>query len=174
LGPDVSDLDQRFSRLYWEAIWLEGADSPILRAIRGVAEKTETAGRRPVVLSGAQDTEAAFSEYQFLPVCVLPGLLDPQVAPGARYGGVNDLVRQQIAITFAKRIERYPHRVLIVLGARESDELEAHLYPALEDNRIIDLELVVVQEPGADPLPGRTPQSACIFGAARPNRSSRR
>jgi hypothetical protein len=76
--PDVSEVDRGFAGLYWEAIWLEGADSPILRAVRDFAVRTEGADRRPVVLSGAEDTEAAFSEYQFLPVCVLPGLLDPQ------------------------------------------------------------------------------------------------
>jgi hypothetical protein len=125
-----------------------------------VAENDETAGRRPVVLSGVEDTEAAFPEHQFLPVCVLPGLLDPQAAPGSRYGGVRERVRQQIAATFAKRIERYPNRVLVVLGAREPENLQARLYPALEDNRIIDLDLVIVQRPGSKPIPG--PESAAV------------
>jgi hypothetical protein len=151
--PDVSGVDQGFAGLYWEAVWLEGADSPILRAVRA-ASGAEVSNRRPVVLAGAEDAEAVFSEHQFLPVCILPGLLDPQAAPGARYGGVKDRVRRQIALTFAKRIERYPHRVLVVLGARGADDLLGHLYPALEDNRIVDLDLVVVQEPGAVPLAG--------------------
>ena len=150
--PDLSEVDLGIAGLYWEAIWLEGADSPLLRALRGSAERMEASSRRPVVLAGAEDTEATFSEHQFLPVCVLPGLLDSQVAPGARYGGVKPRVRQQIAITFAKRLERYPHRVLVVLGARDSGELQAHLYPALEDNRIVDLDLVVIQAPDAEPL----------------------
>ena len=120
------------------------------------------------MLSGAEDTEATFSDYQFLPVCVLPGLLDPQVAPGARYGGVRPRIRQQIAITFAKRLERYPHRVLVVLEARDSGELQTHLYPALEDNRIVDLDLVVVQAPAPSRFSGRkTPRSGCIFGTGR-------
>jgi hypothetical protein len=106
------------------------------------------------VLSGAEDKEAAFSEYQFLPVCVLPGLLDPQVAPGARYGAVKPRIRHEIARSFAKRLERYPHHVLVVLGARDSSDLQTNLYPALEDNRIVDLDLVVVQAPGAEPFPG--------------------
>ena len=149
--PDLSAVDKGFAELYWEAVWLEGADSPILRAVRA-ATAADASSRRPVVLAGAEDAEAVFSERQFLPVCILPGLLDPQAAPGARYGGVRDRVRRQIALAFAKRIERYPHRVLVVLGAKGEGNLLEHLYPALEDNRIVDLDLVVAQEPGAGPL----------------------
>ena len=140
-------------------------------AVRGVAEKTESAGRRPVVLSGADDTEAAFSEYQFLPVCVLPGLLDPRVTPGARYGGVKARVRQQIAITFAKRIERYPHRVLVVLGARDADDLQSHLYPGWKTTGSLTWTWWW-SRPWAQSHSRyrRTRQSGFMFGTGRPNR----
>ena len=33
--PDVSEVDRGFAGLYWEAIWLEGADSPLLSPCSG-------------------------------------------------------------------------------------------------------------------------------------------
>ncbi|MGA2067525.1 MAG: hypothetical protein ABSG86_21330 [Thermoguttaceae bacterium] len=144
---DVTGPDLRLAKLYWEAIWIEGARSSVLQVIRAESVAAQEGARRVVVLAGSDDTNAEFSEWQFQPVCVLPGLLDPQAAPDARYGEVRERVRERIADDLAKRLERYPHRLLVVVGVRQSEDLQKRLYPALEDNRVVDLDLLVVYPP---------------------------
>lgn len=145
-APTVSDGE--LMGFFWEAVWLEGAKSPILESVKsiGVVEGT----RSPIVLAGPDDANAVFSEYQFQPICVLPGRLDlgPDSPAGQRYGGfARPRQREKVAESLAQRLAKYSHRVLIVLGSRSSTDLDRYLYPVLEDNPIMDLDLVVVYPP---------------------------
>jgi hypothetical protein len=84
---EVNAADRAITARYWEAVWLEGAQSPLLIAMRQTAEKQETEHRRPVVVLKEQaDVEAQVSTQEFLPVSVLLGLLYLQAVPEARYG----------------------------------------------------------------------------------------
>ncbi len=149
----VTETDRGLVRLYWEAVWLEGANSPILQAIISTTRGGEERVRPPVVLSGADDAEAMFAEHQFQPVCVLPGRLDlgPDAATALRYGGLKPRQRQKVAEGMAQRLVKYPQRALVVLGSASVTDLNRYLYPTLEDNAIFDLDLVVVCPPDQPP-----------------------
>ena len=161
----ISDTDRGLAELFWEAVWLEGAHSPILKAVKVITDVGGQKVRPPVVLSGSDDVEAEFAEHQFQPVCVLPGRLDlgPDAAPGLRYGGLKPRQRQKIAESLANRLTRYPHRVLVVVGAASVDDLNRHLYPALEDNPIVDLDLLIVHPPDQPPPPPPDNQSIRFY-----------
>ncbi len=121
----VNAEDHAIAARYWEAVWLEGAQSPVLTMIRQTAEKQVTEHRRPVVvLAGRADAEAQVSTQEFLPISVLPGLLDPQAVPDAQYGGIRKRLREQVARELATRLSNYPGRLIIVLGARDDNDLQ--------------------------------------------------
>jgi hypothetical protein len=75
----VDETDRGLASVYWEGVWLEGARSPVLAAIRDETAKQPAAGRRSiVVLASEADAQARVASHEFLPVCSLPGLLDPK------------------------------------------------------------------------------------------------
>ncbi|RSM77844.1 hypothetical protein DL991_18765 [Amycolatopsis sp. WAC 01375] len=139
--PDSLDLG--VSSYYWEAVWLEGAASPLLPALKDAAQTAEPDLRQIVLLAADHDASAQLSSREFLPVCVLPGVLDPDAPAASRYGAVRGRVRERTAWAFAERLGQYRERVLIVLGARENDDLEM-LSEVLEDCPIVDLEILLV------------------------------
>src|ERR1017187_4257540 len=141
-SPDQADLD--LATLYWEAIWLEGARSPVLQGLRKAASRQAPNLRRQIVtLAGASDASAQVSSHEFLPVSVLPGLLDPNAAPDARYGTVSGRRRSRIAWELASRLRQYASRTLVALGARSVADL-ALLYEVLEDTLIPELQLLLI------------------------------
>ncbi|PSL51536.1 hypothetical protein B0I31_12070 [Saccharothrix carnea] len=150
LQPDPRDLLVASS--YWEAVWLEGAASPLLPALKDAAQAVEPEVRQIVVLAADDDASADLSSREFLPVCVLPGVLDPEAPAAVRYGAVRGRVRERTAWRLAERLSRYRERVLIVLGARTNDDLSV-LSEVLEDCPIVDLEVLLVWPPNA-PEPG--------------------
>lgn len=150
LQPDPLDL--HVSSYYWEAVWLEGAASPLLPALKAAAQAAEPDVRQIVLLAAADDASAQLSSREFLPVCVLPGVLDPDAPAASRYGAVRGRVRERTAWALAERLRQYRERILIVLGARENDDLE-RLSEVLEDCPIVDLEILLVWPPDA-PEPG--------------------
>jgi hypothetical protein len=124
----VNAADRVIAARYWEAIWLEGAQSPLLTAMRQTAEKQVTEHRRPVVvLTGQADAEAQISAQEFLPVSVLPGLLDSQAIPDTQYGRVRKRVRERVAQELAARLSKYPGRLVVVLGAINEHDLQTFL-----------------------------------------------
>ncbi|MGW4828902.1 hypothetical protein ACWEOG_15070 [Amycolatopsis japonica] len=148
LRPD--QLDLRVASLYWEAAWLEGAASPLLPALRTAAQAVKPEVRQIVVLAADDDASADLSSREFLPVCVLPGVLDPEAPAAIRYGAVRARMRKRTAWSLANRLEQYPGRVLVVLGARTNDDLDL-LSEVLEDCPIVDLEVLLAWPPGAPP-----------------------
>jgi tetratricopeptide (TPR) repeat protein len=147
-GPD--DADCRLASFYWESVWIEGAASPLLQSIRTVANAQPAARKRQVVvLAGAADAAARVPSEEFLPVCVLPGLIDETASPDSRYGAVRARIRNRVAFDLASRIREYRGRTLVVVGARTKDDLE-RIYEVLEDSPITDLRLLVIWPQGAD------------------------
>jgi tetratricopeptide (TPR) repeat protein len=143
LQPDP--LDRHVASYYWEAVWLEGAASPLLPALKAAAG-TEPDSRQIVLLAADDDAAAQLSSREFLPVCVLPGVLDPDAPAASRYGAVRGRVRERTAWALAERLRQYRERILIVLGAQENDDLE-RLSEVLEDCPIVDLEILLVWPP---------------------------
>jgi tetratricopeptide (TPR) repeat protein len=138
-----SKFDVALASLYWEAVWLEGAASPLMDAIRTTLEGEPSARRRNLVtLASAPDAQAEVSQ-EFLPVCVLPGVLDSSAPPTQRYGVAKKRPRERIAWDLAARLAKYPGRALIAIGARSQDDVSL-LYEVLEDCPITDLDLVLV------------------------------
>ncbi|MFL6119348.1 hypothetical protein [Actinophytocola sp.] len=146
--PQPDPLDLHVASYYWEAVWLEGAASPLLPALKAAAQTTEPEVRQIVLLAADVDASAQLSSLEFLPVCVLPGVLDPDAPAASRYGAVRERVRERIAWELAERLRQYRERVLIVLGARENDDLE-RLSEVLEDCPLVDLEVLLVWPPDA-------------------------
>ena len=146
-----TDTDKILANCYWEAIWLEGARSPLLDTLRKSVE-----GRQMVVLASSADSSASVSEQEFLPVSVLPGLLESSGAPDTRYGQLRGRLRDRVAEDLAQRLERYNGRLLVVVGANDVADLD-RLYDALESSRVSDLRLLVVWPPNQE-LP-RTPEA---------------
>lgn len=150
LEPDALDL--HVASYYWEAVWLEGAASPLLPALKAAAQTVEPDVRQIVLLAADDDASAQLSSREFLPVCVLPGALDPDAPAASRYGAVRERVRERIAWALVERLRQYRERVLIVLGARGNNDLR-RLSEVLEDCPIVDLEILLVWPPDA-PEPG--------------------
>lgn len=139
--PSKSDV--ALASLYWEAVWLEGAASPLMEAIRKTLEGEPSARRRNLVtLASAPDAHAEVSQ-EFLPVCILPGVLDSSAPPTQRYGVAKKRPRERIAWDLAARLANYPGRALVAIGARSQDDVSL-LYEVLEDSPITDLDLVLV------------------------------
>src|ERR1039458_7657255 len=138
--------DRAFASYHWEAIWTESARSAIVNLLRA-----SPGSRQVVVLSGAADAAASVASGEFLPVAVLPGLLDGSGPPDGRYGETKPRIRSRIADELARRIENYTGRLLVVLGAETQDDLK-RLYETLESTRVADLHVLIVW-PTTIPLP---------------------
>ena len=91
---------------------------------------------------------------------MLPGLLDPQAVPDAQYGGIRKRLREQVARELATRLSNYPGRLIIVLGARDDNDLQTFLYPILEDYPITDLDILIVWP--SDAAPPSPPENAAV------------
>jgi len=150
--PEPESTDFKLAARYWEAVWVEGARSPLLEVFRATAEKQlPGASRAIVVLASDTDSRALVSSQEFLTICVLPGLIDKEAVPEAQYGKVRARARERAAWNLSARLTLYQQRLLVVIGAREGDDLN-DLYEVLEDNPIADLNLLVIW-PKDEPFP---------------------
>lgn len=136
----VNDTDRAFSAFYWNAIWLEGVNSPILQRLRH-RELSATASRRFVVLASEADANAEVSSTSFLPVFVLPGVLSSS-ASDAAYGSSGRRARESVAWSFARKVTQFPGTVLVVIGAQTSADLEL-LWETLESSSVRDLTVLL-------------------------------
>jgi hypothetical protein len=53
-------------------------------------------------------------------------------------------VRERVAQELAAGLSKYPGRLVVVLGARNENDLQTFLYPILEDYPITDLDILIV------------------------------
>jgi len=152
-----TNIDRRLASYYWESIWLEGARSQILSAIRQEAERDLTKARRQVaVLAGPADARAQVSPQEFLPIFVLPGLLEEGIPLDCRYGTVRSRARERIAWDLGSRLIDYRGRTLTVIGARTQDDLR-FLFEVVEDSPIAELTVFLIwpADAAAPDLPAR-------------------
>ena len=147
---EATPVDASFASIFWEAVWLEGVASPLHRVFREVSDVGSDV-RRPVVTLADGSDAAADVTSEFLPVCVLPGVVDPTAPEGSRYGATKRRARDRIAWDMASRLAKYPSRALIVLGPRTPDDLEL-LFEVLEDTPIRDLHVLLVYGDRACPV----------------------
>lgn len=162
---DPTDADLRLARYYWEAIWLEAPRSQLLSSLRSASRDQPPQARRSVVvLAGPNDSRAQVSSQEFLPVRVLPGLLEDGVPPDNQYGRTRARLRERTAWDLSKAVSNHPGRVLVVVGARKGSDLE-RLYEVLEDQPIPSLYVLVVwpDETVAAPLPEASQAQVTLF-----------
>src|SRR5579884_2768659 len=70
------------------------------------------------------DAEARISSESFLPIHVLPGLLDENAARDAQVGAMKPRARERAAYALAARIASFPGRLIVAIGAYSSKDLE--------------------------------------------------
>ena len=139
-----SETDRAIAGLFWDCVWLEGARSPLLDAIRDrVRQSGDPTARQVVVLAGANDADARVPSDEFLPVVVFPGLIEATSAADSRYGELRSRVRKRIAWDLASRLRAYSKRLLVIAGARAPKDLE-FVYEVLEDLQISDLTVLLL------------------------------
>lgn len=132
--------DCGFSGLYWNSIWFEGANSPLLRNLRE-EDQSATARRPLVVLASEADANADVSSESFLPAYVLPGLFETSAAD-ARYGTLGRRARESLAWTFARKIIQFSGSVLVVIGAETAADIEL-LWETLSNSSIRDFSVLI-------------------------------
>lgn len=142
---EVLDSDKQLADFYWESIWLEGGKNNILKVIHQTREKLDYVSRVPVVLASEFDSKADISTANFLPIYVLPGLLDKTVVKSSQYGVVSSRQRERIAWDLASKLRAYSGRVLFVIGAKQANDYD-FLFDVLNDSLVVDLHIVLVGE----------------------------
>ena len=145
---EASKVDVSLASIFWEAAWFEGIASPLRRVVLEVSSVGSGAGRPVVTLADASDPAADVTS-EFLPLCMLPGVVDDNAPDGSRYGATKRRARDRIAWDMASRLAKYPGRALVVLGPRMPDDLEL-LFEVLEDAPIRDLHVLLVYGDQAD------------------------
>ncbi len=163
-----SGTDFALASRYWEAVWPEGGRSPLLRELRSEPDGG-SADRRPVVvLAGEADSRASVSSREFLPVLVIPGLLDADAPPDSRFGGVSARRRERVAWSLQERVSEFPGRLLVVVGAESAEDLQP-VIECLEDARVVGLTvLFVLPEDTKFDLPESLPGPTHLF-SGKPN-----
>jgi hypothetical protein len=153
---DINECDIRLANLYWNTIWLEGASSSILKHLHNSEREPTGAARKLVVLASSSDESADISNQTYLPVYVLPGLLDTG-APDSRYGSMSQRARASLAWKFGCKISLYPGNVLIIIGAQNASDLD-FVKEILTEIPVRDLSVVILwsnpdlQAPSLDDL----------------------
>lgn len=145
--------DETLSKLYWEAIWLEGARSPLLSSLRKREQQDLPATRKMVILASEADANANLNSAEFIPVFSLPGLIyeQPGLTPGSQYDSSRKRSRERIAWDLSSRLMEFPHRLLVVIGAEGEDDLK-RLFEVLSERPILDLTvLIILPEGSAEP-----------------------
>jgi len=152
---EPSPGDETLCKLYWEAIWLEGARSPVLTSLRRQEQRDSSAPRKVVVLASEADAKAQVNAAEFMPVFALSGLLDDgQSLPAtSRYGMLGKRTRENVAWELSSRLVEFSQRLLVVLGAQTEQDL-ARLFEVLAEKPILDLTVLLVLPEGVpDPMP---------------------
>src|SRR5690348_5324707 len=139
---ETTKVDDKLAELYWEAAWLEGARSPLLESFRKW-HKLGRGKRAPIVLASSSDLNARVPTEEFLPIRVLPGVIDSGSPLDAQFGTVRGRVRERLAWEFASQLELFRGRVLVVVGARQQSDLN-RLFQVLEDVPAIELTVLIV------------------------------
>jgi tetratricopeptide (TPR) repeat protein len=158
---EVEAADRRIASFYWEAIWTDSARGLIVNTARAALEQTahgpEVRRRRPVVLASDPDREGQLDTREFLPIYLPLGLLDAHDLE-ERYGGTS-LRRENYRLNLLRKLEDYPNRLLVVLGAQGPEDLNTVL-GAADEFAPVGMSVLVVWPPGAREPPavgqGRT------------------
>jgi hypothetical protein len=140
-----NEADNGLTSQFWEAVWLEGASSPLLEGFRNMASKPGRSQSRSVVeLVTRDDCDIEISSSQFLAVSILPGLIDHNKPEDAQYGQIRSAKsRERVSERLAERLQRYPMRLLVVIGAEVQSDLD-RLNSTLEEIDSFDFKVLIV------------------------------
>lgn len=151
--------DAILSSLHWEAIWLEGVQSPLLKSLRDRQNDDAVGSRKLVLLASEADAKAVVNTAEFLPVFALGGTIDEggKASLPSRYDPSRRRTRDRVAWDLASRLVDYPRRLMIVIGSENQSTLP-RLYDVLSERPILDLTIVFIVPEGGQP-PASPPSS---------------
>lgn len=147
---EPTETDHGLLSVYWEAIWCEGIGGAVARAAneRPVAGDA-TVKRRPVILAADPDRRGQLDTRDFLPIYLPNGLIDSDVLDD-RYDAPT-MRRESYKVASLRKLEDYPDRCLVVIGAGRQQEL-ATLVAALAAFAPPSLTVLILW-PSEDPTP---------------------
>jgi len=122
---EVTALDDRIASFAWEAIWSDSCKGLIAQAVTGQLDRAHAAGatRRPVILASNPDEEGQLNTRELLPIYFPLGLLN-STDPEGLYTKRISLRRQNYRFNALRKVESYPNRLLVVLGATDQLDLD--------------------------------------------------
>jgi hypothetical protein len=149
----VAPLDLAVASVYWEAIWSDSAKGLISVAVRQKLAELENIvgerGRQPIILSGDPDKQGQLDTKHFLPIYFPLGLFDA-TEDDERFAG-SPLRRLNYYSSQLRKLEDYPGRLIVALGAETSSDLHP-LIDAVSSFAPAGLRLVIIWPNERDPL----------------------
>jgi tetratricopeptide (TPR) repeat protein len=139
---ELTAQDLQIAGLYWEAVWFEGAQSPLMDAFRGSASSPQGT-RAPIVLASSSDVAARVPPEEFVPLRILPGVIDANCPLDSQYGTSRGRVRERTAWELSAQLQLFRGRVLIVVGAQQQSDLN-RLFQILEDIPAAELTALII------------------------------
>ena len=140
---NISELDLRLANIFWEAIWTDSVKGVLLSAIEELNHSSGNPNvRRPIILAADPDQEGQVDTRQLLPMYFINGLLDHK-EDGSRYDGTFTLRRISYRTNSLRKIEDYPNRCLMILGASSKDDLTT-VFDALSSFSPIGMKVFIV------------------------------
>ena len=151
--PEPGPEDIGMANLYWEACWTESIVDRFYDATREIAEsgandESSSQSRLPYRLATDPDSEGQIDRRRFLPIYEVNGT-SRDGDPEGQHGG--SLARRlAYKMGLIRRLENFPGRAVVVVGASESADL--HTFKLAIDF-IPSNTIVVILWPFDSPLP---------------------
>ena len=151
--PEPSPEDFSMANLYWEACWTESIVDRFYDASREVADsgardEFSTQRRQPYRLATDPDSEGQIDRRSFLPIYEVNGT-NRDGDPDGRHG--ESLARRlAYKMGLIRRLENFPGRAIVVVGASESADLNTVKFAF---DFIPSNNMVVILWPSDSPIP---------------------
>ena len=151
--PEPDSEDFGLANTYWEACWTESVVDLFYEAIREIANSGDrddpsSQRRPPYRLATDPDSEGQIDRRQFLPIYEVNGTSRDD-DPEGHYGG-SPARRLAYKMSLIRKLESFPGRALVVVGALDSDDL-ATVRDAIDF--MPSSNLVVILWPADAPVP---------------------
>lgn len=141
---EVSALDARIASFAWEAIWSDSCKGLIAQAVTRELDRAQGSGavRRPVILASNPDEEGQLNTRELLPIYFPLGLLS-STDPEGLYTKKPSLRRQNYRFSTLRKMESYPNRLLVVLGATDLLDLQP-VFDMISEFAPVGLSVLIV------------------------------
>ncbi len=125
--PEPSGVDSELASLFWEACWTESIVDRFYEATSAIAGSTDeddlaTQRRLPYRLATDPDTEGQIDRRRFLPIYEVNGT-NRDGDPEGQHGG-SAARRLAYKMSLIRRLESFPGRAMVVVGAVNSVDLD--------------------------------------------------